>query len=170
MAVGGSISLKVAASKSGSPSVGSALWSGGLDHILSFGNGTTANNIDLVYVAERTVASNTTDSVDVAGALSDGLGATITAAEIVAIVVMNKRASGVANTTNLTIGATGSLNQLSGFNQALATVKPNGMYMHVNPDATGIVAVTAGSADVLPIANSSGASNAYQLVILARSA
>ena len=170
MTVGASISLKLAASRAGTPSVGTALWSGGLDHILSFGNGTTANNIDRVYIAERTIASNTTDSIDLAGVLTDGLGTTITAAEVVAIVVLNKRASGVANTTNLTIGATGSSNQLPGFNQALATVKPNGMYMHVNPDATGIVAVTAGSADVLPIANSSGASNTYQLVILARSA
>lgn len=170
MAVGGSISLKVAASKSGSPSVGSALWSGGLDHALSFGNGTTANNIDLVYVSERTVASNTTDNVDVAGVLTDGLGATITAAEIVAIVVMNKRASGVANTTNLTIGSAAASNELPGFDVACGVVKPNGMFLLVNPDATGIATVTAGTADILPIVNSTGASNTYQLAIFARSA
>lgn len=170
MAVGGSISLKVAASKSGAPSVGSALWSGVLDGVINFGNGTTANNIDLVYVSERTIASNTTDSIDLAGVLADGLGATITAAELVGVVLMNSRASGVVNTTNLTVGSASATNYVPGYNAALGVVKPGGMYLHVNPDATGIATVTAGTGDILPIVNSTGASNTYKIALLLRTA
>jgi len=170
MAVGASVSVKVAGSKSGSPNVGSAIWSGLLDKALTFGNGTTASNIDLIYMAERTIASNTTDSIDVAGVLTDALGATITAAEIVGLVLINEAEDGTANTTTLTIGSASATNELPGFDVARDTVRPGGVFVLVNPDATGIAAVTAGTADILPIVNSSGASNTYQLAILARSA
>lgn len=170
MAVGASLSVKISASKSGSPNVGSAVWSGVLEKALNFGNGTTANNIDLIYMAERTVASNTTDSIDVAGVLTDPLGSTITAAEIVGIVLINQAEDGTANTTTLTIGSASATNALPGFAVARDVVRPGGVFVLVNPDATGIAAVTAGTADILPIVNSTGAANTYMLAILARSA
>lgn len=169
MAVNGSISLKLAASKSGSATIGTPLWTGAIEQTLNFASGTVANAADIVYIAERTIASNTTDSIDLAGVLTDAFGATITAAELVAIAVINKNATGVANTTNLTIGG-GSTNQVPGFSSGIATVKPKGMFLHVNPDATGIATVTAGTGDILPIVNSTGAANTYQIAILARTA
>lgn len=169
MAVNGSISLSVAASKSRSMSIGSTYWNGNISKTLNFINGTVDNAIDLVSFSERTIASATTDLIDLAGSLADPICGNIVAAEIVALVVLNSNAAGTENTTNLTIGG-GSSNQVTGFSSAVATVKPNGMYLLVNPDATGIASVVAGTGDILPIVNSSGASNTYQLAIFARSA
>lgn len=168
MAVGASVLLKVSATESGAPSVGSSLWTAGFENVLTFGNGTTSGNIDLVYVAERTVSSGANDDVDVAGALSSGLGTSIAAAEVVGIAIVNKQKDGTANTTSLIIG--GSTNGLPGYTSAVESIAPGGMYMVVSPDASGIATVTAGTGDILRITNGSGAQNKYMLAIFARSA
>lgn len=143
-------------------------WNGALDLLQSFSDGTTADKVDRAYIAERTVASATNDDIDVAGALTDALGTTITAAELVGLIIMNKRASGVANTTSLTIG--GSTSGVPGFTAAGHVVKPGGVFVLMNPDATGIAAVTASTGDIIRVTNGSGASNTYQIALLMRSA
>lgn len=168
MAVGASISLKVSASESGSPSVGNAVWSGVIESALTFGNGTTANNVDLVYVAERTVLTAANDDIDVAGALTSGLGTAIAAAEVVGIAIINKQKDGTANTTALTIG--GSISGIPGYTTAVETIAPGGMYMVVSPDASGLATVTAGTGDILRVTNAAGATNKFQVAILGRSA
>ena len=94
-----------------------------------------------------------------------------TAAELVALFIINAPISGTANTTDLTIGA-GS-NPFIGFLGAAHTVgpiKPGGMFMIGAGDAAGIGAVTAGTGDILRVANSAGATANYQIGIVARSA
>src|SRR6478609_9177971 len=164
MAVSGSITLNVAASesKTSGVTVGNALWSGKIAHALSFGNGTTANNFDLLYVAERTVASASNDDLDVAGVLASPLGSTFHAVELVAIVIVIKPESG-SNTTNRSIG--GGTNYVPGFAAAISTLGPGGLFVLADGDASGIATVTAGTADILRVANSSGASNTYQIAI-----
>lgn len=144
-------------------------WNGVLSLVQSFTDGTTANKADLVYLSERTVTTGANDDIDVAGALSDALGNTITAAEIVAVIVVNAQRDGTANTTDLTIGGDGSTGVV-GFTSAVATIGPGGVFMVMTPDAGGQAAVTASTADILRITNASGASNTYQIAILARSA
>lgn len=135
-------------------------------------DGTTANKADILYAAERTVASATDDDIDLAGVLSDAFGATITAAELVGILVINEGADGVANTTDLTIG--GGSNPFVGFlggtSPTITPIKPGGAFMLFAGDAAGIGTVTAGTGDILRISNSSGASADYQICIIARSA
>jgi len=167
MAFGASISLKVSASESGAPSVGAALWSGVIENALNFGNGTTANNVNLVYVAERTVTTGANDDIDVAGVLSTALGTSFAAAELVAIVLVNKPETG-ANTTALTIG--GSTAGVPGYTSAVESISPGGMYMVVSPDAAGIATVTGVTGDILRVTNGSGASNTYQIALLGRTA
>lgn len=168
MAVGASIAMKLAASESKSGvTVGNALWSGTINYALNLTNGTTANKFDLIYVAERTVASATDDDVDVAGALSSALGTSLASAEIVGFIIVNKPESG-ANTTSLTIG--GSSNGIPGYTSAVEAISPGGIFMVISPDAAGIATVTAGTGDILRVTNGSGASNTYQIAILARSA
>lgn len=171
MAAGGSVSLKISASelKSG-VSVGAAQWSGVLQHVLNFGNGTTANNIDLVYVAERTVSTGANDDIDLTGVLSSAVGTAFNAAEIVLIAIINKPESGV-NTTALTVG--NGTNAFEGFVSAAGTlgpIRPGGILLLVNPDATGLGTVAAGTDDILRVTNASGASNTYQIAIFGRSA
>ena len=142
-----------------------------IEKVQSLTDGTTANKADLMYVDERTVASATNDDIDLSGSLTDAFGVTITAAEIVAVLIINGPISGAANTTDLTIGA--GTNPFIGFlgaGDTIGPIKPAGMFMIGAGDADGVGAVTAGTGDILRIANSSGASATYQIAIIARSA
>lgn len=140
--------------------------------ILEFTDGTTANAADIVFFDQRTVATASNDDLDLAGALSDAFGGTITMAEVVAVLVINGPITGSANTTDLTIGAGTNpfLGFLGGTTPTVGPIGPGGVFYIACPDAGGLGAVTGGSADVLRIANSSGASATYQIAILGRSA
>jgi hypothetical protein len=104
--------------------------------------------------------------------VSDVFGTTITAAELVGLLVINKQIDGTANTTDLTIGAGSNpfLGFLGGTTPTIGPIKPGGVLCIAAPDAAGIGTVTASTADILRIANSSGAAATYQIAILARSA
>lgn len=143
-------------------------WNGQMVLSQSFADGVTANKADRAYMSQRTVASGANDDIDLAGVLTDPLGVAITAAELVGILIINKRADGTANTTSLTIG--GSTSGVPGFTAAGHVVKPGGVFLLMNPDATGIAAVTASTGDIIRVTNGAGASNTYQVCILARSA
>lgn len=169
MATSGSINLRVAATESGTTDFGTPSWVGEIANTLNFGSGTTAGNFDKVFFDERTVASATNDDIDLAASLTTPLGTAFAPAEIVALIVMNKNKAGVANTTNLTVGG-GAAATIVGLADALPAISPGGMILIVSPDASGISAVTATTADILRVANSSGASNTYQIAIFARSA
>lgn len=140
--------------------------------MLQTANGTGAGQADLLFMDERTVATASNDDLDLAGVLSSAFGATITAAELVAVFIINAPRSGAANTTNLTIG--GGSNPVVGFlggtTPTIGPIRPGGFVMIGCGDAAGIGAVTASTGDILRIANSSGASATYQIAILARSA
>lgn len=127
-------------------------------------NGTSNAQANLAYVGERTLASGATEDLDLAGALTSALGATITMAEVVAVLII----ADAANTTNLTIGGASSEAQLwfaaAGDKEV---IKPGGISLHYAPAGW---AITAGSADDLLIANGSGASATYQIAIIGRNA
>jgi hypothetical protein len=139
---------------------------------ISLTDGTAANNADLIFVDQRTVATATNDDIDLAGSLTDAFGVTITFAEIVAVLVINGPISGSANTTDLTIGAGSNpfVGFLGGTAPTIGPIKPGGVFMIFAGDAAGVGTVTAGTGDILRIANSSGASATYQICIIGRSA
>lgn len=86
--------------------------------------------------------------------------------------IINASRSGVANTTALTIG--GGSNPVVGFlggtTPTIGPIRPGGFVFIACPDAAGIGAVTAGTGDILRIANASGAAAVYQIAILGRTA
>lgn len=173
MAVSAEFTMRLAVKKTGAGAFGQiSNWGATIEHALSFADGTTANKFDLLYLDERTVSSGANDDIDLAGVLTDALGATITAAELVGIVLVNKQRDGTANTTALTIG--GGTNPFVGFlggtTPTITKVGPGAAFVLISPDATGLGTVTAGSADVLRIANAAGATNKYMLALLLRSA
>ena len=173
MTVAASVRAALSVSQSGANAFsGGPNWSAAIDEVLSLTDGTTANKCDLAYVAERTVASATNDDIDLAGVLTDAFGATITAAELVALLIVNKQKDGTANTTNLTIGAGSNpaVGFLGGTTPTIGPIRPGGMLLLACPDAAGICAVVAGTGDILRVANSSGAQAKYVIAILARSA
>ncbi len=168
------ISAKVKARQTGSNDFGGPDFAPVAELLLQLTNGTAANQADLLYADERTISSASHDDIDLAGVLTSAFGAVITNAELVTLFVINKpRADGAAaNTTNLTIGVgtnpfTGIL---GGTTPTLGPIRPGGAVLVTSPDAAGIGTVAAGTGDILRIANSSGASNTYQIVIIGRSA
>lgn len=173
MTVAGGVSLKVSASETkNGVTIGSAQWSGGIDKNLSFASGVGAGQFDLIYSAERTVATGANDDIDLNGVLTSVLGTAFTAAEGVLVSIVNENSTGVANTTNLTIGGgTGPwLGFLGGTVPTIGPIRPGGFFTICNPDSAGLGTITATTADILRVTNSAGASNTYRISVFARSA
>ena len=103
-----------------------------------------------------------------AGVLVDVFGATVTFARIRAIAV----SAAASNTNNVVVGGAAS-NQFATWAGAAThtvTVRPGGLFCVANTDATGY-AVTAGTGDLLRIANSgAGTSVVYDIILIGASA
>lgn len=166
------ISATLRAKQTSTNDFGAPTFTPELAAVLNLGDGTTANNADLIFVDERTVASASNDDLDLAGVLANALGGTLTFVELVAVLIINRAKNGTANTTNLTIG--GGTNPFIGFlggtAPTIGPIRPGGFVMLGCPDAAGLGTVTAGTGDILRIANSSGAAATYQIAIIGRSA
>lgn len=173
MALTADILLRLTASQTGGNDFGGPNFNPKMEKALALTDGTTANKADIAFFDERTVATGADDDIDLAGVLSDAFGSTITMAEVVAIFIINAPKSGApANTTDLTIGGSSApfLGFLSGTTPTVGPIKPGGFFMIGAGDAAGIGTVTATTADILRVTNSSGASATYQIGIIARSA
>lgn len=172
MSLTAKIKASLSVSQQGNNAFGGPHWSAEMDFLQSFADGVTAGKANLAYMAERTVASGANDDIDLAGVLSDALGVVITAAELVALVIINKAKDGTPNTTALTIG--GGTNPVSGYlggtTPTIANIGEGGMILLVDPTAAGLSPIVAGTGDILRVANSAGASNKYQILVLARNA
>lgn len=171
MAVTSIITAKFAGVQSGPNDFGGQ-FSPTIVSIINLQDGTGSGAADLLFTDERTVASASNDDIDLTGVLMDAFGSAFNAAELVGLIIINGPISGTANTTDLTIGVGTNpfLGFLGGTTPTIGPIKPAGVFMIAAGDAAGIGAVSAGSADILRIANSSGATATYQIGIVARSA
>lgn len=138
-----------------------------LTRALTMLDGVAAREADRIWHDRRTIAASGTDDLDLAGALTDALGAAFTLARVRALLV----AADKANTNNLVIGnATNALASLFGAGTHTLTVRPGGLFLVTAPDAAGYV-VTAGTGDQLRIANSgAGTGVTYDIVVVGASA
>lgn len=126
-----------------------------------FANGNGLNQAANVYTARRTLGSGANENLDLSGVLLNPLGASIALTKLKALVINASR----ANTTNLTVtrpasGAPFLLASADGF-----VLTPGGIFVLVDPSAAGI-AVTAGTADLVNVANAAGASAIYDVYII----
>lgn len=150
--------------RTASPDGGQAVADQELSYSAEFTNGTTSGKADLAFRDDRQLASGASEDLDFAGSLTDAFGATITAVEIVAIMIK----AAAANTTNLTIG--GATAEWQGPFAAAGdkiVLRPGEVFMMASD--TGW-AVGAGTTDDLRIANASGAAADYSIAFVARSA
>jgi hypothetical protein len=130
--------------------------------------GTGANQADRLFHDQRTLAASANEDLDLAGSLLDAFGDTLTFARIKGIVV--RAADG--NTNNVVVGAAASNQFVGPFGAGTHTVavRPGGVFAIYAPDATGY-AVTAGTGDLLRIANSSsGTPVTYDIILIGASA
>jgi hypothetical protein len=133
-----------------------------------YSTGTGAGSADRIFHDQRTIAISGTDDLDLAGVLLDVFGATVTFARIKALIV----AASSGNTNNVVIGAAAS-NQFAtwvGAATHTVNVRPGGVFALAATDATSY-AVTAGTGDLLRIANSgAGTSVVYDVILIGASA
>lgn len=137
---------------------------GAITGSIPFTDGAGANQVDLLFTDRRTIAASGNDDLDLAGALVDAFGATLTFARIKAIVI--KAAAG--NTNTVVVGNAAATQFVGPFGAAAHTlaIKPGGFFVIAAPDAAGW-AVTAGSADLFRIANGgAGTEVTYDIAIL----
>jgi hypothetical protein len=127
-------------------------------------DGTGANGAKSQIFDTRTLSASATEDLDLAGGLSDAFGNLITFTKIRALAIT----AAAANTNNVLVGgasATQLASLFSAVNDVLI-IRPGGGFMVYAPDATGYT-VTAGSADLLKIANSAGSTSVtYSIAII----
>jgi hypothetical protein len=130
-------------------------------------NGTGAGQADKIFHDTRTVNASTNDDLDLAGVLVDGLGNTITFARIKAMIF----SSAAANAQNFSIGGAAANQFVNWVGAATHTITmtPGGLFVLTAPGATGF-AVTAGTGDLLRVANGAGVAITYDVILIGASA
>ena len=166
MALTSRITAQIDASESGSLDLGTKTAKISAAIALALASGTADDQADMIFSDTRTIAASSNDDLDLAGSLVGAFGNTLTFAKIKAIMVI----ADAGNTNNVVIGAAASAQFVGPFgaNTHTIAVKPGGVFLIAIPD-TGWT-VTATSADILRIANSSsGTSVTYKLIIIGTS-
>lgn len=137
---------------------------------VSLTSGTAAGQADRLFSDRRTLAASASEDLDLAGVLVDAFGATITFARIKGLII----SAAATNTNNVIVGNATTNGFISWVGAAThtVTVRPGGVLALIAgaADATGY-AVTAGTADLLHVANSgAGTSVTYDVILIGASA
>lgn len=158
------IALSIDATLAGTGDLGTPKQRVLIEELLQFAAGTDAiNKADILFQDTRTLSASANEDLDLAGALSNAFGTSITAAEIVLLYV--KAHSGNSNNVNVTRPASNGVPIFLAAGDGRA-VKP-GQFLLIT-DESGI-AVTASTGDLINVANSgSGTSVTYDVLVLAR--
>ena len=147
----------------GNATIGGAIptFSKGKTADIVLADGTGSGQASKVYAAQRTVLTAANDDIDLAGVLTDVFGVAESFATVKAIVIR----SADGNTTNLTVSPAPTNGFLGPFGASTHTlqVRPGGALVFAAPQ-TGWT-VTAGTGDLLRIANAAGATATYTIEI-----
>jgi hypothetical protein len=132
---------------------------------LAFADGTGANQVGQIWADTRTLSASATEDLDLSGtALTNAIGQAVAFTKIRGLLIR----AAAANTNNVIVGGAAA-NQWftwAGASTHTVTVRPGGLMLLAAPDATGY-AVTAGTADLLKIANSAGSTSVtYDIVLI----
>ena len=118
-----------------------------------------------LYTAKRTLAASANESLDLNGtALENLFGDAVALTKVKALLII----ADSANVNDVVFGPAAANGFVTPFNAAAdrIKVKPNGFALLVAPDANGY-AVTAGTGDLLYVANSgAGSSVTYTIVVI----
>ena len=125
-------------------------------------DGTGLNKIQQLFSDQRLLADGANENLDLAAVLVDMYGNSLTFANIKGVLI----ASAAANTTNLTLtepAANGLINMFVAASDGII-IQPGGVFLHATPSIAGLP-VTAGTGDLLNIANAAGAAATYDVAI-----
>lgn len=136
---------------------------------MNYDEGIGYTQLDVIESDERTLAASSNEDIDLVGVLTDGIGVQ-SPAKIMALAIVN-----YSTTQTLQVSKAAS-NGWAGFasgstdtfpvDPAYNASRPGILFKH-SPRG---VAVTAGTGDKINIANPSGATATYRIIVLGRSA
>lgn len=161
-----SITVAVSGSQTNPLDLGSGSFPFSLSAGASLPNGTASGQADLLFTDSRTLTASSNEDLDLAGSLLSAFGATLTFVKLKAVIV--KAASGNTNNVVISRPASNGVPLFEAASDAIS-VLPGGCFVWVAPGAG--VAVTAGTGDLINIANSgAGTSVVYDVVLVGTSA
>jgi hypothetical protein len=129
---------------------------------IEFATGVGANQANVPFADTRPLAGSASEDLDLTGVLTDVFGATLAQARVKAIRI----SAPASNPGNIVVGAAASNAWAALLNSTgTITIPPGGYFEAAVPTAAGW-AVTAGTGDLLKVANSSGSAASYTIEFL----
>lgn len=159
----GSLNVSVIGTLLNAPDLGTSGYNINYPKTIDYTSGTGANMSNMIWTDTRTLTASSTENLDLAGVLTDSFGAAITFTAVKGIMVV--AASG--NTNDVLVGGAASAAFVNWVSDATdkVIVQPGGVFCIGTGKAAGYP-VTATTADILKIANSSsGTSVTYDIII-----
>ena len=162
-----SIKAVVSGSQTNPLDLGTSEFPFSLSKAIALAAGVGADQSDVLFTDTRTLAASGTENLDLAGALTNAFGATITMARVKAIFIVAD--PGNTNDVQLTRPASNGVPIFLAASDGVA-IGPGDVFLITRRGATGF-AVTASTADLITITNSgAGSSVTYSIVIVGASA
>jgi len=164
MSLSGSIKFSSTATITSARDLGAASVTESLSQAISLANGTGANQANQVWGDTRALGNGANEELDLAGGLTNGLGATVTLAKVRLLAIK----AAATNTDTLNVGGAAANGWATwvGDPTDVIKVRPGGILVLAAPDATGY-AVTAGTGDLLKITNAAALATAsYDILII----
>jgi len=159
--------INVVAAAAGSLDLGSVQTNERFSHTVNWTDGTGVNQGKQIFSDTRSLDASTSEDLDLAGSLTDGLGASVAFTSVKLIAISAPSTNGDV----ITVGGAASNQFATPFGDAsdVINLRPGGAVVLVAPDATGY-AVTAGTGDLLKIANTDDAAASYSILIIGETA
>lgn len=130
--------------------------------------GTGANQADKLYATALTIAASSGQDIDLAGGLTDALGAPLTMVKLKGVGIRAAQLN--TNNVNITRPAANGVPWFLAAGDGFA-LGPGGVFFFVNPGANGIATVTPATGDLIRVDNSgAGSSVTFDIVIVGTSA
>lgn len=122
------------------------------DYTKTFGNGTGADQGNMLWTDQRST-DGTGEDLDFAAGVTSAFGAAITFTALKGLIIV----ASSSNSGNVVISrpAANGLVVFAAASDQLAPLKPGGIFVFTDPSAAGLT-VTAGTGDLLHVAASSG--------------
>jgi hypothetical protein len=132
---------------------------------LLLSNGTGAQQANQVWSDRRTLGPSATENIDLAGALTNAFGVTLTFTRVKLLMIKADAANNVANLVQVTRPAANGVPFMMAASDGFA-LAPGDWDIRASPGATAIP-VTAGTGDLITITNSAGTNSVtYDIVIV----
>lgn len=135
---------------------------------LALANGTGADQANNMFADERVLAASASESLDLAGGISNALGAVLAFDAIKGILIV----ADPTNTNNVVVGGAAANAFVGPFADATDKVVlgPGDAFLFTRRSAAGMV-VTAGTGDLLQVANSgAGSAVTYRVILIGEAA